>query len=541
MPIPFEFDFKNPDYQKVFQWRIDKLKKIRENPESLLLLKKYYKDNIAQFIIDWGITIDPRNAERGLPVNIPFLLFQRQEEWVQWIIEKWKNGEPGLTDKSRDMGVSWLSACTAASLCLFNEGISIGFGSRKEEYVDKIGDPKSIFFKIRSFVNNLPVEFNNGWNEKKNSFHMRIMFPHTGSIITGEAGDNLGRGDRASIYFVDESAFLPHPEAVEAALSQTTNCRQDISTPRGMNNPFARKRWGGKIDVQSLHWRDHPGKDEGWYLKKCNEIDDPIIIAQELDLDYWNSVENTVIQSDWIQSSIDAHKKLNLEISGDRICALDIADQGKDINALSMRHGVLLEKIESWSGKDLDLFLTLKKAFLFCDDWEIEKLIYDADGLGASARGDSTVLNEKRSNAIEMVAFRGSGKVIDPKDDPFANDIVRGKSASRTNEDYFANYKAQSWWALRRRFQKTHRAVTTNKKDIHLDDIICIPSDITNSNGQSMLNKLISELIQPQFRQNNAGKIVIDKLPDGARSPNLADSIMMLFAPTKRARGFLNY
>ena len=56
-----------------------------------------------------------------------------------------------------------------------------------------------------------------------------------------------------------------------------------------------------------------------------------------------------------------------------------------------------------------------------------------------------------------------------------------------------------------------------------------------------MLNKLISELIQPQFKQNNSGKILIDKLPDGARSPNLADSVMMAFAPMKKVRGFLNY
>ena len=29
----------------------------------------------------------------------------------------------------------------------------------------------------------------------------------------------------------------------------------------------------------------------------------------------------------------------------------------------------------------------------------------------------------------------------------------------RTNADFFANLKAQSWWALRQRFQNTHRAL----------------------------------------------------------------------------------
>jgi hypothetical protein len=36
-----------------------------------------------------------------------------------------------------------------------------------------------------------------------NAPHMRVVFPDTGSIISGEAGDGIGRGDRCSIYFVD--------------------------------------------------------------------------------------------------------------------------------------------------------------------------------------------------------------------------------------------------------------------------------------------------------------------------------------------------
>jgi hypothetical protein len=38
-------------------------------------LRQFYRDNPAQFIIDWGMTTDPRNLDYGLPVTIPFLLF----------------------------------------------------------------------------------------------------------------------------------------------------------------------------------------------------------------------------------------------------------------------------------------------------------------------------------------------------------------------------------------------------------------------------------------------------------------------------------
>src|SRR5690606_12844060 len=114
----------------------------------------------------------------------------------------------------------------------------IGFGSRKEEYVDKIGSPKSLFFKARMFVQLLPPELRGGYEQGVTDPHMRIKFPATGSVLVGEAGDGIGRGDRASIYFVDEAAFLERPQLVEASLSQTTNCRLDISTPNGLANPF---------------------------------------------------------------------------------------------------------------------------------------------------------------------------------------------------------------------------------------------------------------------------------------------------------------
>ncbi|HDS4103048.1 TPA: hypothetical protein QH057_003269 [Proteus mirabilis] len=58
MPIPFPFDFKNPDYPQVFEWRMERLTRIRQNPEAIPALNAYYKDNPAQFIIDWGMTYD---------------------------------------------------------------------------------------------------------------------------------------------------------------------------------------------------------------------------------------------------------------------------------------------------------------------------------------------------------------------------------------------------------------------------------------------------------------------------------------------------
>lgn len=545
MPLPFEFDHKRPDYLPVFEHRLQALARIRRAvqhekdnhlPAQILpALYQYYRDNPADFIDDWGVTFDPRNVERGLPSVVPFILFPRQREYVTWVMERWRAQEPGLVEKSRDMGISWLSVALAATLGIFHDGIVLGFGSRKEEYVDKKDGPKSLFWKARQFITYLPPEFRNGWTEAKHSPFMRINFPGTGSYIAGEAGDSIGRGDRASIYFVDESAHLDRPELIDASLSQTTNCRIDVSSANGMTNPFAEKRHSGRIKVFTFHWRDDPRKDEAWYAKQVETLS-PVVVAQEIDINYSASVEGIVIPSAWVQAAVNAHVKLGIEPSGMRKGALDVADQGKDLNAFCGAHGILVEYLESWSGKEDDIFGTTERAFRICDDMGYDRFDFDSDGLGAGCRGDARVINEKRTRKIDVQPFRGSGAVVDP-DRPIPTATPNAESKDeheRTNKDFFLNAKAQGWWSLRLRFLATYRAVVEGMP-YDADSIISLSPSIPE------LKTLISELSQPTFSLNGAGKMLINKAPDGAKSPNLADAVMIRFAPmTKPPRGFFD-
>lgn len=517
-----DFNFREPDYTSVFERRLLALQRIRANPSCLPALKAFYRDNPARFITDWGTTTDPRNVEIGLPVTIPFILFPRQEEWIKWVVESWKARRPGVTPKSRESGVSWVAVSLSCTLCLFHEGMAVGFGSRKEEYVDKLGAPKSLFWKARKFVELLPAEFRNGFDAKNDAPHMRIQFKQTGSIMTGEAGDNIGRGDRASLYFVDESAFLERPETVDAALSQTTNCRIDVSTANGMGNPFHRKvmEWPPER-VFRFHWRDDPRKDDAWYAKQVSELD-PVTVAQELDIDFAASVEGVLIPSAWVQAAVDAHIKLNIKPTGARGGALDVADEGHDKNAFCGSHGILVETVDEWSGKGGDIFETVVRAFGLCDDHGYPGFKYDADGLGAGVRGDARVVNEGRhaveKSSIAVEAFRGSAGVFNPE-----GQDVKG----RKNQDYFMNCKAQAWWSLRTRFQKTYRAIIEGA-EVSPDEVISLPSTLPN------LSRLCGELSQPTYSLNSVGKIVVDKAPDGTRSPNLADAVMIRFSTTAR-------
>ncbi len=881
MALPrLPFDFKKPDYAAVLKARMVTLRRLRETPEAFKQLRAYYAaGHYADFINDWGVTFDPRNAERGLPTLIPFVLFPKQREWVDYVLRKWRAQEPGLCEKSRDMGVSWLAMALSCTLCLFNDGVVIGVGSRKTIYVDKVGEHKPLLPKARIFMENLPAEFRGDWQAWRDAPNMRVMFPATGSLISGEGGDDIGRGDRTSIYFVDEaqpldaklltpsgwttmadikvgdqvigadgrptkvtaindagvhdiirvtmsdgttvecspnhkwtvekvigarrsltlraseimerfkyespggqtqyiyrvpvcnavqfnsqknalhpylvgamlgdggfscgvmrittadreivdsfaallpegiglghfdgrysynivdlnyrkgrtnagyptsaardlfrdigvvgvrsweksipdcyklasvedrlallqglmdtdgsatggkaalftsslrlaqdvrflvqslggtawwnvktdargyrdqyalqiampvgmcpfrlsrkkgafkerkhpfgrtivameivgcrpvrcitveakdglyltdncivthnSAHLEHPEKVDAALSQTTNCRIDMSSVRGMANPFAKKRWGGKIEPFIFDWRDDPRKDDAWYKKQCETLD-PVVVAQEIDRDYLASVKGVVIPGTWVRSAIGAKRKLGIAPSGIKRIAFDVADEGDDLDAVCVAEGTTVLFTDEWSGKGGDVFESTELVFDYCDEHGVTEFRYDADGIGAGVRGDARVINERRKAAnarpIRAVGYRGSEAVFNP------DGIVEGTiglegDKGRTNKDYFANRKAQAWWGLRKRFQRTHRWVTQG--------IACPPDDIidlddskdTAGNARNpMLMKLVAELSQATYRTNELGKIVIEKKPSGVKSPNLADAVVIDFA-----------
>lgn len=380
------FDFKNPDYAPIWLERVKRLEFIREDKDSLPALKEFYKENPVQFITDWGTTFDPRNAERGLETLMPFLLFDRQADFINWVVDRWKGREDGLAEKTRDMGVSWLCVAAAAWMFLFHDGVVVGFGSRKEEYVDKIGDPKSLFWKLRQFISYLPVEFQpHGYDEKKHAPFMRIVNPENGSFVTGEAGDNIGRGNRTSIYFKDESAFYERAEAIDAALSQTSNCKIDISTPNGNGNPFYRKRHGGKISVFTFHWRDDPRKDDAWYKKQEDTLD-PVVLAQEVNIDY-----NASTNDSWINGElIEAAQRIgvaDVESNGQWMIGIDAAHMGDDESVITKRRGLLtlpqlaFRKVD---GGELAARVEEECQLLELAGGEIGCIVVELDGAGVS-------------------------------------------------------------------------------------------------------------------------------------------------------------
>lgn len=512
------FDWLHPEYQHVWAQRARRLV-LLQDPDMLAVATARYREHPAEFIDHWGVTVDPRNAGTGIPVIMPFVLFPRQREYIEWVYDGWKGQEDGVLVKSRDCGASWLAMGFSVTMCLFWDNITIGFGSAKEEKVDRSGDPDCLFYKGRTFVQYLPTIFKRGWDVKRNSAHMRLSFPLSESSITGEAGDNIGRGGRKAIYFVDEFAHVERPKLVDASLSANTNCRVEMSSVQGTANVFAEHARGGRIRRFDFHYRDDPRKTLDWVKEKKAKTD-PVVWAAEYECDFLASVEGIIIPQEWVQAAIGAMQKLGITPTGAKRGSYDVADRGIDKNCYASGHGAELQFIESWSGKGSDIFESVERVFRLADDRRDEGFNYDGDGMGAAVRGDARQVNEKRGAAksaqkiLRVEQFRGSGAVMDPE--------RKVPGTDRKNIDFFENFKAQCWWHLRSLFLNTFRAVNGEAYDP--------ASLISIAPGLPELTKTCAELSQPVWVWSKTGKMMIDKQPDDVASPNNADAVMMLYA-----------
>lgn len=550
-PHPLGADEWPPNYPAVYRWRSKVLKQLISDPKTLKAAKVYYSTHPAEFIMDWMDTYDPRksptNANPALRGEkwMPFVFFKRQKDVIDFFESCSHDQTSGLVEKCRDFGLTWLACGYSVWRWLFIKNDAIGWGSRKETLVDKPGDPDSIFEKIRLMLKRLPrIWLPAGFSWGRNSTYMKLLNPENGAIIAGEAGDNIGRGGRRSCMFLDEAAHLERPEKVEAALGDNTNVRIDISSVNGVGNVFHRRRENGVIwspDVKDYpfgfvrvfvaDWRDHPLKTQEWYdARKARYEREGMahIFAQEVDRNYAAAVSNTVIPYQWVESVVDAHIKLPwfaeaLEAhKDDWYAGLDVADEGNDRNALTLRQWVIWRDVQEWGERDPGI--SARKAVLACREHKGHiSCQYDCIGVGSGVKTEYNRLTTDEgvisAHEIPFIPWNAGASVLNPFDR-----IIPDDNESLQNKDFFDNLKAQAWWSIRTRFYKTFKAVTEGVR-YNPDELISIDSRIT------LLEQLKKELIQPTVGHSSRLKLLIEKKPDGMRSPNLADSGVMAFFP----------
>lgn len=240
------------------------------------------------FIKEFGVTFDPRTKKKDLVFN----LYPFQEDYVRDLVKSIKNKEDIFVEKSRDMGVSWVTLYVLLWFWIFSPKFQCLIGSRKEDYVDN-RTIDSLFGKFDYALKHLPFR-PEGFIAEKHRLYMKLTSPVTGSVIRGESANaNFSRSGRYDCIFFDELAFWPFQQYSWEAAGDATPCRIAVTTPSPEVSYAKALRESGKIKVSTLHWRLHPLKTGEWYAnEKLRRTDEEV--ARELDINWEGSLEGIV-------------------------------------------------------------------------------------------------------------------------------------------------------------------------------------------------------------------------------------------------------
>lgn len=232
--------------------------------------------------------------------------------------------------------------------------------------------------------------------------------------------------------------------------------------------------------------------------------------------------DSSVIKTSWILAAIDAHLTIGFEDVGMPRLGFDIADSGEDKCAITYAKGSVAYSCDEWQGAEDELLKSCMRALNVAKENDAE-ITYDSIGVGAAA---GAKFKELKYHKYQK--FNAGSAVLEPE--KFYQPKVK-------NKDFFANLKAQAWWLVADRFRLTYQVVEAIKNGAEpppykVDELISISSDMP------MLEKMKYELALPKRDFDNVGRVKVESKKDLAKrdikSPNIADSFIMAFAPVKR-------
>lgn len=311
------------------------------------------------------------------------------------------------------------------------------------------------------------------------------------------------------------------------------------ANPQASNDPFSQRfiipfkahldRYGIYEDdlhlIIVMNWRDNPWHDEleierVWDYENLSRAEYDHIWEGAFN----DSVENSIIQAEWFDAAIDAHKKLGFKPRGLKVVSHDPSDTGPDAKGLVYRHGNVIMDVQEKTNGDVN------DGCDWATDYAIEVgadlFTWDCDGLGISLKRQ--VAESFEGKRITLKMFRGSESSDNP-DAIYQPDERLEKKEARRNKETFRNKRAQYYWMLRDKFFQTYRAVV-KKEYINPDALISISSEI------NCLDQFRSEVCRIPKKANGRGLIQIMTKVEMAgmkiASPNLADSAMMSLMTT---------
>ena len=313
--------------------------------------------------------------------------------------------------------------------------------------------------------------------------------------------------------------------------------------PTIMRNPGA-EMWftlNGQL-ISDYSWQrlvESPPK--GALVRQINYDENPFLVKsalddiatefeedQELANHIYNGVpyaddDQSIIKRSWVNACIDAHIKLDIDLTGRCCVGYDVADDGGDRNCVTVFDGALATNVYPWKAGEDEIERSSLLAYKYVTGDGL--LSYDSIGVGA---GVGSILKGK--------GYKNYSK-FNAGANPFNPD--REYSPKITNKQKFENLKAQAWRDVADRMRNTFNAVT---KGMKYDDsqLISISSDIKG------LEELKGELCAPRADYSKRGLDIVESKKEVKKrlekSHDLADSFIMGACPhlVKRKGGMLN-
>lgn len=484
--------------------------------KGIAQVRERCKTDFGYFVNNFCSIHEPRMPEIGLSADLPFIMYPAQERIIENVETAYHNRQDLLVEKSREAGITWGVCALLVHHWIIMRGFTAILGSEKEEKVDILGSKKPLFGKLRYLVYHLPSFLRPNTYDKENGSNdnfRRLINPDNGAELSGEAGKNIGRSGRGSMVVIDESQALEAPDAVDSALESVVNCRVDIGTPLGMNH-FGQKRHSGRVKVATIGWWEDPRKNPEWRTgKKNEECDwwklkkeqrDPVILAQEYNLDYRASVSGLFIPSNWVVSAVD----FDIPPDGEIVAGFDPAGRGKNQSTYVRRRGPVLgvPQILPYDTPTEAMWAAFDQA----EKGGASTLNYDVGGLGESIWGQIKTSDRKLSFLINGIdgSVAASERYLEDE----------GKTA----KEKFRNKRAEMWWNLRTRFRKTYEH--RNKIAFYpVDEMISIPNR----------TELINQLTAPKMVYTSGGRIGVEGKKEmrtrGVASPDEGDATAYAF------------
>lgn len=523
----------------------------------------------------YGYTYDPRNPleQPPIPATLPFDLCERQKELWRWFEYVMSARQDGCVKKSRGIGFTWEVGALAWHKWRFVPGFKTTFGSRKATEVDQIGNPDSIFEKIRMLYRWLPHwMLPKGFNPFEHDKQMLLINPENDNAIRGEGGEEMGRGGRSTLYIIDEASRIEHADRVDAATSANADVRIWGSSinPQNENNLFARKYNSMPPErVFRFHYSEHPINTPARMARKKMDVSEEIWAA-EYEIDDSYTVEDITIPASWVNSAVklkgllDAKvaellkptasgvlsseaqllaRALRLEplISG--VAGGDVGG-GKAQSVVIGRFGAVVTRPKAWGNPDTT-------------DTALKMLDYCADELRLPLREDryEPKIKVLRYDSVAIGQGVSSTMRRNPRPGLIVTGVNSGGTASEIKwpdgeyaHEKFSNIKAEGWWTARERFKKTHQMVLwlTNPslegaKQYPVDELISIPDDPLDQH----LQRLTAQLSQPKWHRRENGKILIESKESlakrGIASPDYADALILTLCGQSKAEKWVEF